>query len=83
MENTDNQNTVNHIVLTKLFKSSFAGASGNKSGSCSAPKSLDFTGFLGRSFLYLALELTVHLLYNAQQKVVFFQRNTLLHALCG
>ena len=30
MENTDNQNTVNHIVLTKLFKSSFAGASGNK-----------------------------------------------------
>ena len=29
MENTDNQNTVNHIVLTKLFNSSFAGASGN------------------------------------------------------
>ena len=32
MENTDNQNTVNHIVLTKLFKSSFAGASGNNRG---------------------------------------------------
>jgi hypothetical protein len=30
MENTDNQNTVNHIVLTKLFNSSFAGASGNE-----------------------------------------------------
>ena len=30
MENTDNQNTQYHIAHTKLFKSSFAGASGNE-----------------------------------------------------
>lgn len=30
MENTDNQNTQYHIAHTKLLKSSFPGASGNK-----------------------------------------------------
>jgi hypothetical protein len=30
MENTDNQNNPYHIAHTKLFKSSFAGASGSK-----------------------------------------------------
>ena len=30
MENTDNQNTLCQITHTKLFKSSFAGASGNE-----------------------------------------------------
>ena len=30
MENTDNKNNTYHIAQTKLFKSSFQGASGNK-----------------------------------------------------
>ena len=30
MENTDNQNSTNHIAQAKLFKSSFQGASGNE-----------------------------------------------------
>ncbi len=29
MENTDNQNSTNHVAKTKLFKSGFQGASGN------------------------------------------------------